>query len=108
MQGEYSQAMNEGTQDRTVVLVVVFFLGLAFVGGIAILGFLIWSKVEANALLAISNPVGMAGGALAGILALTRTGTAHAEARAREKVLAEVEQLAPLAPPAPADPPAVA
>lgn len=91
--------MDAQAQDRTVVLAVVVFLGLAFVGGLGALTFLVWTGADPTALLAISGPTTGAGGALAGILAATRTGNAAAEAKGAEKALAQVDALVAVKPP---------
>lgn len=64
----------EPAQERSVVLLVVLFLGIVAVGGLAGLVFLIWHGAGAEQLLAVSSFAGPATGALAGILATTRTG----------------------------------
>lgn len=87
------ETVQEPTQDRTVVLAVVIFLGLMATGGLAGLVFLIWTGADATSLLAVSNPTMGALGGLGGLLALTRTGNQAAEQKGAEKALAQVQQL---------------
>lgn len=95
--------MNDATQDRSVVLAVVIFVGAIALGGLAGIIFLIHSGTDATSLLAVSGPTTTALGGLVGILAMTRTGTQAAEARGAAKALDQVKQLETVAPSAPVD-----
>lgn len=89
--------MSEPAQDRTVVLFVVFFVGAVALGGLAGIVFLIHSGTDATALLAVSGPTTTAIGALAGILAMTRTNppapVQQAKAQGYQQAVADVNAL---------------
>lgn len=89
--------MNEPAQDRSVVLAVVCFVGLVALGGLAGIVFLIHSGTDATALLAVSGPTTTAIGALAGILAMTRTNPTQpvqqAQAQGYQQAVADVNAL---------------
>lgn len=86
-------------QDRTVVLAVVILLGLVAVIGLTGVIWLVHDATEGNAVAAVSAMPIAAIGALAGILAMTRTGNAAAEAKGAEKALAQVDALVAANPP---------
>jgi hypothetical protein len=89
--------VNEPAQDRTVVLAVVAFVGFIGLGGLAGIVFLIHSGADATALLAVSGPTTTAIGALAGILAMTRTNppppVQQAQAQGYQQAVADMNAL---------------
>lgn len=63
--------MNE-SQDKTIVLAVVMFLGVASLLGIASLTFLVWDKADAALVAVVATPTGTVIGSLASMLAGTK------------------------------------
>lgn len=85
--------MPESTQDRTVVLAVILFVGIIASGGLAGIVYLVAVHAEATALLAVSGPTTTALGILGGVLATTRTGNQAAEQKGHAKAIDELQQL---------------
>lgn len=91
--------MNEPAQAQSVVLAVVAAVAVIGVGGLAGIVFLIHSGTDATMLLAVSGPTTTAIGALAGILASTKTNpsapVAQAQARGYAAAVSDLQSMNP-------------